>query len=179
MNRPPPILFIGISYGAGLATGLAHFPDLHFVVPVLLAIAIVLHDEWWCPALPVLAIGMLAGAGAGAGSADWCAARLPLGEQRYSIRSVDPGEGTGRVTIAGRHCHGAVTARWPRSAVFAAGATMRVMARWAPSERPLHRPDGLLLISAVDSTHVVPTAVERTRTAMVRSARRLFGARAA
>jgi competence protein ComEC len=178
MNRPPPILLIGFSYGAGLATGLARFPDLHFAVPVLLAIAIVLRDEWWCPALPALAIGILAGDRAGAGSANWCAARLPLGEQHYTIRSVDPGEGTGRVTIAGRRCHGAVIARWPRSAILAAGATMQVIARWAPSERPLHRPDGLLLISAVDSIHVVPTAVERSRTSMVRSARSLFGARA-
>lgn len=178
MNRPPPILLVAISYGAGLATGLARFPDLHFMLFALLAIAIVLRDEWWWPALPVFAAGMLAGASAGGRSAEWCAARLPLGEQRFSIRSVDPGEGTGRVTFAGRHCRGAVTARWPRSAEFAAGATMRVTARWAPAERPLGRPDGLLLISAVDSVHVMPTVVERTRTALVRSARTLFGARA-
>lgn len=178
MTRPPPILLIAISYGAGLATGLARFPDLRFVVPALLTIAIVLRDEWWWPVLPVLAAGMVAGSLARTGSAEWCAARLPLGEQRYSVRSIDPGEGSGRVTLVGRPCHGVITARWPRSAEVAAGATMRVTARWAPFERPFGRPDGVLLINAVDSVRVVPTAVERMRTAMVRSARTLFGARA-
>ncbi|HET6195225.1 MAG TPA: ComEC/Rec2 family competence protein, partial [Acetobacteraceae bacterium] len=54
----------------------------------------------------------------------------------------------------------------------------RAVARWAPATRPFNRPDGMLLISAVDSIHVVPSVIERRRTALVQSARALFGARA-
>jgi competence protein ComEC len=178
MSRPPPILLLAVSYGAGLATGLARFPDLHLVVACLCVTAVWLRDEWWCLALPVFAAGMLAGVAAGARSAQWCAARLPLGEQPYRVRSVDPGEGTGRVTITRRGCTGTVTARWPRAARIPAGASVRVVARWAPAQRPLHRPDGMLLINSTDSVRVTSTAVERMRTAMVGSARLLFGERA-
>jgi competence protein ComEC len=179
LTRPPPILLIAISYGAGLATGLARFPDLPLIIAVLFLIAVVLqHGEWWWPALPAIAAGIVAGSLARTGSAQWCAARLPLGEQRYTVRSVDPGEGTGRVLMTGLRCTGVVTAWWPPSAEVPAGATLRVTARWAPTDRALGRPAGLLLINTLDSIRVTPTAVERTRTAMARSARALFGPRA-
>jgi competence protein ComEC len=178
MSRPPPILLIAVSFGAGLATGLARFPDQQLIVACLCAVAIWLREEWWYVALPALAAGVLAGGAAVRRSSEWCAARLPLGEQPYRIRSIDPGEGTGRVTISPARCVGTVTARWPRTARIPAGATARVVARWSPAARPLNRPDGMLLISAVDSIHVAPSAIERSRTAMVRSSRALFGGRA-
>ncbi len=178
MTRPPPILLGAFAFGAGLATGLARFPAPAFVILVLLGFALVVRRMWWAGALPVLAIGIIVGLRASAASAGWCAASLPLGEHRYSLRSVDPAEGTGRVHVAGWRCSGAITARWPRSAQLPAGASMRVTARWVPAARPLGRPDGTLMISAVDSVRVSATPIERARTALVRSARALFGTRA-
>ncbi|MGH7524586.1 MAG: hypothetical protein ACREK8_09790, partial [Gemmatimonadales bacterium] len=178
MTRPPPILLGALAFGAGLATGLARFPAPEFVILILLGVPLVARQAWWAGALPVLSLGILVGLQASTASTTWCAARLPLGERRYSLRSIDPAEGSGRVAVSGWRCTGEVIARWPRSARLPAGASMRVTARWVPTARPLGKPDGTLLIRGFDSVRVSATTIERARTALVRSARALFGTRA-
>ena len=178
MNRPPPILLVGISYGAGLATGLARFPEHMLAIGMAIMVAILIHDHWWWPAPLAIAAGIASGTTAQSASASWCAARLPLGEHRYQVRSIDPGEGTGRVRFVGQECVGTVTAAWPRRERLPAGTTARVVARWAPVERAFGRPDGMLLIRSIDSVRVAPSLVERSRTAIAISARRRFGDRA-
>jgi competence protein ComEC len=178
MARPPGVVVIAVGYGAGLATGLARFPDLTFVVMGLLAITLLLRREWWVPVLPAVAVGIGMGGHARSAAHEWCAARLPLGDRRLAIRAVDPGEGLGRVALVRDRCSGAVLARWPRGTQLSAGLTMLVKARWMPAPRLFSQPDGTLLIGSIDSTWGSPGAVERARTAMIRSSRILFGPRA-
>ena len=178
MTRPPGVVLLAVGYGAGLATGLAHLTGLALVLGSGVAAGVLLWRRWGWPLLGALAVGVLAGAHGRTASAAWCAARLPLGEQRHRIHLVDPGEGTGRVALIGAGCTGAVMARWPRDARFPAGYTLSVTARWAPAARPLQRPDGMLLIRTVASADGVPTMVERARTGIVQATRALYGPRA-
>lgn len=171
-------MLLTIGYGAGLATGLSHLMGLPFVIAGIGGAVIVLRHRAWWPLPLALAIGVLSGARAGSGAGTWCAARLPLGEQSYRVRSIDPGEGTGRVVVIGAHCTGTVIARWPRAARLPAGYTVAVTARWAPAERPLQQPDGLLLVGTAELVGGTPTTVERARTAIARTTRTLYGPRA-
>ena len=178
MTRPPGVVLLTIGFGAGLATGLSRLTGLPFVIAGVVGVVFLLRRERWWPLLAAFAVGVLAGAHARTSVAASCAARLPLGEQRYRVRSIDPGEGTGRVLVTGTSCTGAVIARWPRAARLPAGYTIAVTARWVPADRPLQRPDGMLLIRTADSARGAPTPVERARTAIVRSTRALYGSRA-
>jgi len=178
MTRPPGVVVLAVGYGAGLATGLARFPDLTFVALALLAIAALLRREWWAAVLPAMAAGIAVGANAQHAAHRWCAAVMPLGDRRLVIRAVDPGEGIGRIAVPRNRCQGTVTARWPRNARMPAGLTMLVTARWMPAPRLFDQPDGTLVITSVDSVWGHPDAPARVRTAMTRSSRALFGARA-
>ena len=178
MTRPPGILLLAAGYGAGLATGLSHLMNPLLVALLLILLAIAVGREWWFPFFPALCAGLAFGAHARVVAQTSCASVLPLGEQTYRVRSIDPGEGTGRIGFVGRTCEGSVLAGWPRSTRVLAGVTLTVTARWIPAERPLRRPDGMLHISAVDSMRVRPGAVERLRNSIVASTRVLYGPRA-
>jgi competence protein ComEC len=171
-------VLITIGYGAGLATGLSHLMAPVFVVAALLSLAIMLRKGPWWPLLPAAVIGTIAGLHAHSTAARHCAARLPLGEKSYHLRSIDPGEGSGRVLLIGAGCDGSVLARWPGTARFPAGVTMSVSARWVPAPGLLGRPDGMLLIRNADSARGIPTIIGRARTAIVQSTRALYGPRA-
>jgi competence protein ComEC len=165
-------------YGAGLATGLARFPDLAGVIVVLLFAAWLLRDEWWVVALPAIAAGIVVGQHGVTDARQSCAARMPLGASSYVIHAVDPGEGTGRARIVSFTCGGTITAAWPRGQSLAAGRTARVVARWIPSTGALGHPDGILMISTVGSSWGSPIPVERLRNTLAGRARALYGPRA-
>ena len=176
--RPPGILLLASGYGAGLATGLSRLADPVLVVLLLVLLTVVVWREWWFPLVPALLAGIVVGGQARSAAGHWCAATLPLGEQRYRVLAIDPGQGTGRVVFPDRRCEGVVLARWPSATVAAAGSSVAVTARWRPGERMLHRPDGMLLIGAADSAHGAPDAIARVRNEIVRATRLLYGPRA-
>ena len=178
MTRPPGAVLLAAGYGAGLATGLSRLTNPGFVAGILVLIAAVIWREWWFPLLAALVVGILAGNQVRSHASPSCPATLPLGEHLFLVRAIDPGVGTGRVAIVDRRCHGSVLAHWPTSGHIDAGSVMRVNARWVPAERPLRRPDGMLLVGRVDSVRSVPSLVEGARNAIMRATNVLYGPRA-
>jgi hypothetical protein len=64
-----------------------------------------------------------------------CAARLPAGRSRLTVRLVEPvGAEGGRVQVEplGGGCSGEVAARWPSGTPSDAGLQSRVEATWIP-----------------------------------------------
>jgi competence protein ComEC len=178
VTRPPGALLLAVGYGAGLLTGLSRLTDPAFVAVLLGLLTWAAWGSSWVALLPAFGAGMIGGNHARAAAAGSCAARLPLGEAEYRVHAIDPGEGTGRVTIVGGQCTGAVMARWPARPALAAGLVVSVSARWAPAERPLHQPDGMLLIGKIRGSRGTPNLAERFRTVVVRTTHTLYGARA-
>ena len=176
MTRIAGAALLALSFGAGLATGLARFPDW-LIVPLGAVIAAwLLRREWWVVALPTFAFGVVWGTRTAAGAAQSCAAVLPLGEQQFTLRTIEPGSGSGRVAVGG--CEGTVTARWPRTADYPAGVSLRATARWLPQPKPLGRPSGLLVVTRVGALHGQPVAIDRLRTAIARATDTLYRRRA-
>ncbi|HET9132770.1 MAG TPA: hypothetical protein VFN90_00565, partial [Gemmatimonadales bacterium] len=97
LTAPAGALLVGGAYGAGLATGLARFPDPVCVAVVAFVVAI------WRPRAPVwptmlaLAAGIVVGDAVRRHERTSCAASLPLGEQTFRLRALEPGSGSGRV----------------------------------------------------------------------------------
>ncbi len=173
--KPPGAILLVAGYGAGLVTGLARFPDPWLVPLALLAVWCLLRDEWFAVAL----LAAVAGCGIGwlsqARAGSDCAATLPLGDNRYTVRLVEPGTGSGKVVPVDRACRGTVTAAWPAGTRLAAGAVAIVQARWEPRFGPLHRPGGVLAVRrvlVVGRGHGVAAGL---REAAWTAARRLYG----
>jgi competence protein ComEC len=175
-RSPSGGLLLAIGYGAGLATGLSHFPAPAFVALVLVCVAAVLRREAWWPTLLAAAAGVCAGAATRHASHDLCATQLPAGPVSLMVRTVDPGVGTGRVAVIDQACSGTVTARWPTHArLLVAGAVVHVAGQWRPTPRAFGRPDGVLAIDSVHVLRVAPSAVERWHTRIVANAHAEFG----
>ena len=172
------MVLLAVGYGAGLATGLSRLMTPVFVLGYLLIVALLVWREWWFPLVPAAMVGVVVGGLVAFSAATSCAAALPVGEHDYRIRTVDPGEGTGRVELTDHRCHGAVLAHWPSAVRIPAGSTMRVTARWVPVARPMSRPDGMLLVRQVDSARGAPSPVEALRNRLVRATQALYGPRA-
>jgi competence protein ComEC len=171
-------LQLALALGAGLATGLAHFPD-----PVSIAIATVsaawLSRQWSHAFLAVAIVLAIAwGAALRRGGAQSCANLLPLGEHTLQLRLVDPAHGTARAVPLGIACDGVVRTRWPSSHRVAAGVTATVVARWLPRSGFLGRPQGTLLVRRVLNQDGQPGLLARSRTAVSEATSRWFGARA-
>jgi hypothetical protein len=149
MIAPAGALLLGCAYGAGLATGLARFPD-----PLLVTFAAFAAALWrprapiW-PAMLALAAGVVVGGAARAHERTACAAVLPLGERRFVVEAIEPGRGSGRVRVRAMRCHGEVVARWPSPSVIPAGAIVTVRARWLARPRARSTPPGVLLLRRV------------------------------
>lgn len=178
MTRPAGALQLSIAIGAGLATGLARFPDPVAVAIAVAGAAAVLRSPG--PALVATAavLGILGGARLGQTAALSCAARLPLGERSLVVEVIDPGQGRGRVRPRGLDCQGEVHAWWPRDTAAPAGTVARVRARWQPRAGALGKPDGSLRISRIESIAGQPSWVAQTRQQVAATSVRLFGSRA-
>ena len=177
MKLPGSVL-LAIGCGAGLATGLSRFPDQTLLIGASLGITWLLRAESWAPLLPAYALGVMVGAHTSHMARASCAAMLHEGERTYLVELIDPGEGTGRVSLTGAHCTGRIAVHWPEALHIPAGRTVRVTGRWLPSTRPFDQPDGMLLGRTADAPHGTPGTIDRMRTALARASILLYGPRA-
>jgi competence protein ComEC len=178
VSRPAGTLSLALIIGAGLATGLARFPDPPSVALALLGGALVSRRSAHL-ALAAAAVVALVGAQALRRGADRsCAARLPLGERTLLLETLDPGHGSGRVRVRNVDCRGPVNARWPAAAAVPAGMRVEVLARWLPRAGRLGRPEGTLLIRRAGTPTGAPGWIARGRTAVAATTARLFGEQA-
>lgn len=136
----PPLILLLVTFGAGLATGLARFPDPRLVIPALAVAAFLLHRR---PVAGLLSgsclLGALSGGVAWRGEQGSCAASLRRGEVTVTLVPLDPPPVEhGRVEAEVVGCRGAVAVRWGAAADrVAVGRPVLVQGKWYP------RPDGL------------------------------------
>jgi competence protein ComEC len=178
--KPRPALLFVLSYGAGLATGLLRFGS-PLGAAMLLAAAILAGR----PLFPLLAAA--AAFGRASGELAWvadgarCAARLPAGRSRLTVRLVEPvGAEGGRVQVEplGGGCSGEVAARWPSGTPSDAGLQSRVEATWIPRAGRAGRADGILIVQGADPPGGSPALSARLRTVLGRASAQLYGSRA-
>jgi competence protein ComEC len=176
----PPILFT-TAYGAGLATGLLHFGALGWVIGISVVVGL-LSRRSLAPLLgAALVLGRLSGEVARIQEGRSCAARLPPGPLRLSVRLLEPAEPEGgrmEVQPLGSNCSGAVSARWPPGRPSEAGLRLEVGARWIARASRSGRPGGTLVIGDVRRITGTPDLPARLRSALARASRRLYGSRA-
>jgi competence protein ComEC len=178
-----PILFIA-AFGAGLATGL-----LHFWVPLGVA-ALLLGGAAAMRRTPLLAlclasaaVGVVHGSVAVSAGAKACAARLPPGELRLLVVLEEPADSFGGVVQLRPHeagCTGTVRGRWPAGVPRAAGAALRVTARWVPRQEWSGRAGGTLVVWEVLESgrpHRIGLS-GHLRNGIAGASRELYGARA-
>jgi len=186
VSARPPILFIA-TFGAGLATGLAHFRTPLGVIAVIAvaAGAALIGTGLVGRALgPLFAgaalLGSLHGTVARVRDRSSCAARLADGPVRLAVRLTEPvfDEG-GRVQLLplGTGCVGEVPARWPPRRPADAGAEADVEARWIARPVWTGRAQGTLVVGQARVRRTDPEPGERLRTAVARGIQRLYGAR--
>lgn len=177
---PRPALLFSLCYGAGLATGL-----LHFGGPLGAAVVLAAGFTMRSPLVPVLgsaaALGRASAELALMADGARCAARLPAGRSRLTVRLAEPvGIDGGRVQVeplrAG--CRGEVSARWPAGTPAGAGLDSRVEATWVPRPGPGGRADGTLVVKGADPPTGAPRLGARLRSVLGRSSAVLYGARA-
>ena len=180
--KPRPALMFTFAYGAGLATGLLRFGSPAGAVLLLMAVALAGRQQ----PLAVLLAGAAA-LGRGSGELAWvaersqCAARLPAGNLRLTVRLVEPvGRLGGRAQVEplGASCRGEVGARWPAGAAAAAGFDHRVDAIWVPRVGTAGRPGGTLVVRGVDPATGSPSLSAQLRTVLAAASTELYGARA-
>ena len=189
----PPLILLLAAYGAGLATGLARFPDPRLSLSALVLATLV---AWRNPLHGFLAGGALLGALAGA--AAWelergrCAAQLQRGALTLTLVPLDPPPvEAGRVEaeVVGAGCRDPIAVRWGRSAPrVAVGQAFRVTGTWHPRpEGVFGRPGGTLVVASAtpargsradprDDLH--PSHSLRARAALLATTTRLYGERA-
>lgn len=175
-----PAVFLLLSYGAGLATGLLRFGDPGLVVPILSLGALWF---WRRPgAVWVLAslLGRLAALLVLHAEGLQCTVRLPAGPVTFEARVVEPVSsevGLGRISPHSAACRGEIDARWPNGAEAMAGTRVRVSGRWIQRQRTDGRAGGLLVIRRVDSLEAAPGPVDRIRNWLAHTTRALYGTR--
>jgi competence protein ComEC len=181
---PRPAILLTLAYGAGLATGLLRFGAPVGALLVLAATA--------CGAavvsrpIPFLLV-MAATVGRASAELAWvvdagrCAARLPAGRVRLTVRLHEPVPLEGgrlEVTPVGVGCTGAVAARWPAGDPRPAGITSRIEGTWIPRPGTAGRAGGTLAVAGGGPGQGSPTLAERLRTVVAGASRELYGARA-
>ncbi len=178
MRLRPPIL-LTVAYGAGLATGLLHFPAVFGVMAMTLAVAGICRRGLGILLAAAALLGNLSARIAWLGEAHRCAAQLPAGQLRLKVRLLEPADSAGGKPllqpISG--CLDPVAAIWPQGHPLAAGLTAAVVARWIPRPGVAGRPSGTLIVAEVESSGGNPASGARLRTALARASRTLYGDR--
>ncbi|HET6836947.1 MAG TPA: DNA internalization-related competence protein ComEC/Rec2 [Gemmatimonadales bacterium] len=180
MRARPPVLFTAV-YGAGLATGLLHFWDPIAVTVVSVVVALVVRRPLTSLLAAALLLGRVSAELALTHETTSCAARLPTGLVRISVRLLEPsppGGGVIRVRPLDAGCHGTVVARWPVYPELPAGSEAAVAGRWIPRAAAASRPSGMLVVKAANPHAARPTYAERIRTGVGHASQTLYGARA-
>lgn len=176
--RPRPVIPTLLAYWAGLATGLSHVGDPRLVPVILLAATALLRGR---PAMLVPAAALTGRVAAGfvaARDGRHCRNRLPTGTISVTGTLEVPVTGDGGQVAFSPHaagCHGAVTAHWVERQA-AAGTRWRVTGRWVPPS-PASR-EGVLLASRAERLAGEPGVIDRLRTRLEKTTRRLYGRRA-
>ncbi len=176
--RPPPVVWLVVCFGAGLATGLARFgAGPAWIGCLVLAIWWRRSDRVLLPAAALL--GLVHAVAAHQLATERCAARLRSGPQTLNLVLHDAGR-VGIVTAspAGVTCRGTLQVRWPARPAVAAGKTVTVQGRWVPQPRWGQRPDGVFVVRRVGDIRGRPPWAARLRGWVTETAERRFGGRA-
>jgi competence protein ComEC len=176
-HRPAVILIL--SFEAGLAIGLSHFPAPGFASVVLgvLCLGLARSRLLWLPC--VAALGFLFGLAARSASERECSARLPAGPITLTLRLEEPV--TSGVALARpEDCRGPIAVRIRGTGLLPSGSRLRVEGRWIPSRRFGGRPGGLLVVGKFSPTPSTqpPGLSDQLRTWLARTTTRLYGSRA-
>ena len=174
-----PAVALILSFEAGLAIGLSHFPAPEFASAVLAALCLGCARTRlaWIPC--VAALGFCSGLAARSGAERECNARLPAGPITIALRLTEPvTSGVAMARTAG--CGGAIAIRVRGSRLLEAGSSWRADGRWIPSRRFGGRPAGILVVrqlSPIPTSHP-SNPTEQLRSWIARTTTRLYGPRA-
>ncbi|HTK55335.1 MAG TPA: ComEC/Rec2 family competence protein, partial [Gemmatimonadales bacterium] len=170
-----------VTFGAGLATGLARFPDPRLLIPVLaVAAALGRHRQVVGLAFGAALVGALSGAVAWGAEERSCAATLPRGAVTLTLSPLDPPPvEQGRVEGEVVGCRGEIAVRWGRAASqVRVGVPLHVEGKWYPRpEGPFGRPGGTLIVAST-TPHFAPRTSHSVRSRLLSTTRALYGDRA-
>ena len=180
--RPPPVLLLLLAFGAGLATGLARFPDPRVLIPALVvAAALARQREVWGLLLGAALLGQLSAFIAWQGESTRCTSVLTQGPFSLTVVPIDPPPvANGRVEAEVIGCRGAVVVRWGLAAgQVHVGVPMSIRGTWYP--RPdgiFDRPGGTLIVASA-TPHLALRTSHAVRAALLTTTARLYGDQAA
>jgi competence protein ComEC len=185
--KPPPILVLLFAFGAGLATGLARFPDHRLSIPALVAVALMVRARELSSLIVAGAlVGQLSALLAWHGECGRCAATLSRGAQSLVVVPVDPPPvSRGRVEgeVVGHPCHGPIALEWGRIVgadrrEVVVGRALRVTGAWYPRpDGPFARAGGLFVVREVAPAAGHPTrAAHAARATLLAASAQLYGA---
>jgi competence protein ComEC len=176
-HRPAVVLIL--SFEAGLAIGLSHFPAPKISSVVLAAVCLGLARNRlaWIPC--VAALGLLFGLVGRSASERECSARLPAGTIKVTLRLEEPVT-SGVAMARPEGCRGAIAMRIRGTRLLASGSRLAVEGRWIPSRRFGGRPAGILVVRQFSPSPnpQSPTPTDRLRTWLSRTTTSLYGSRA-
>jgi len=176
-HRPAVVLIL--SFEAGLAIGLSHFPAPGFASAVLAALCLSLARSRvaWIPC--VAGLGLLFGLAARSASERECSARLPAGPTALTVRLEEPVT-SGVAMARPEGCRGAIAVKIRSTRLLESGIRLAVTGRWIPSRRFGGRPAGILVVRELSPTpnSQSPTPSDKLRTWLTRTTTRLYGPRA-
>ncbi|HEX9892868.1 MAG TPA: ComEC/Rec2 family competence protein, partial [Gemmatimonadales bacterium] len=178
MRRPPPVVWFVIAFGAGLATGLAHFRTGLAAFGCAGAVALLYRSDGL-----LIPIAALLGLGHGLVAHDLagrtCAARLRSGPQTLVVLLRDAGRvGLVSARPVGVSCRGTIAVRWPERPPTSAGKTVTLEGRWLTRPAWAERPDGVFIVRRVLEVRGRPNPAARLRGWVTETAETRFGARA-
>ena len=174
-----PAIALILSFEAGLAIGLSHFPapELASVVLAVLCLGLARERLVWIPGAAVL--GLCSGLAARSASERGCAARLPAGPIAVVLRLEEPVT-SGVAAARPEGCRGVIAVKIRSTHLLAAGSRLAVEGRWLPSRRFGNRPAGILVVRQFSPTPnpQSPTPTDQLRTWLSNTTTRLYGSRA-
>lgn len=177
--RPRSALALVIAFEAGLATGLARFPDPWLVLVGLGLAGLLLRIKGLGWLAAACGLGFALGTATRVESRRWCAATLPVGVIRLRIRLREPvAEGIASANVEGRRCRGDLSLRIQSNRLLPAGTRLLVTGRWLPSPSFGGRPGGLLVVKESEPLPSRPGLDARFRTWLTRTISGLYGTRA-
>ena len=177
---PRPSVLLVLAFGAGLATGLAHF-----WAPACVGLAVALAVSWARRSAAVILLaaavaGLVTGMVARFRDQGACVRRLPAGVLELTVRLGEPVDSTGGLTTlrpVGAGCTGPLSGRWPPGSPSDAGFEWRVTGRWIPDSLG-YRPRGVLLVRTAALVSADPGLAEALLTRLRATTRHLYGGRA-